>query len=421
MARVAVLTILGSLGNWQYESLTEASSYFLQQKAYADSAFSTGQTLYSWEFPPEIIILKINSPGGSTSGMFGAMASIRSLSESGIPVLAVGVGHVCSAGYSLASQADYIIALPGSEFGSIAVAASWEDDSKQREKDGITDYFYSTSSDKITGMPGENKTPEEIKTYLKTSADTTYAEMLTRLEKARPGITQEVNRLNGGSFLVKENSTSPLYDFVATSFEEVLLTLQETDMKNSNFKKFFMGGSVGKISAEQKGSVVATIHSTAEQLQQQATAEATKPESIALLISAAVKAAMPEIINQAKVELAASIAPIKAEVILPAVEKTEVASIESLITYAKAKGIDAETVMNVASLGLTQTQAEKTLLLVSAKQDAKFSQANEGQKTVAEVEALLSEGAKDKNESSAEAMAQAVLEFTQAKLKKNLS
>lgn len=69
------------------------------------------------------IIFTIDSPGGVTNGLTGAMDAIKNATK---PTRAVVQGQACSAAYGLASQADQITATDrGSIVGSIGVAASY--------------------------------------------------------------------------------------------------------------------------------------------------------------------------------------------------------------------------------------------------------------------------------------------------------
>jgi ClpP class serine protease len=118
------------------------------------SLFGAEQTLYSdiiesinhadENINVNKIILDIDSPGGTVSGLDLAAMAIRNTKT---PIHAYIHNLGASAAYWLASQADTITAVsPTSEIGSIGVAAEIIDRSKQDENRGIKRYIL-TSDD----------------------------------------------------------------------------------------------------------------------------------------------------------------------------------------------------------------------------------------------------------------------------------
>ena len=73
------------------------------------------------------IMLRIDSPGGTVSGLEEASEAIRS---SSVPTYAFCDGMACSAAYHLASSADGIAASMSADVGNIGTVLAWYDDSE---------------------------------------------------------------------------------------------------------------------------------------------------------------------------------------------------------------------------------------------------------------------------------------------------
>lgn len=80
------------------------------------------------------IVLNIDSPGGSVTGVSEFADLIKSIDK---PVTAYIYGWGMSAAYWIASAADQIVVSKTSEVGSIGVVASFIDDSEAMEKEGV--------------------------------------------------------------------------------------------------------------------------------------------------------------------------------------------------------------------------------------------------------------------------------------------
>lgn len=82
------------------------------------------------------ILLHINSPGGTTTGVPELADQIRNIRDD-IPVVAFTDGQMCSAAYYIASAASQIVATESSEVGSIGVYIPWIDQSVAWGMQGI--------------------------------------------------------------------------------------------------------------------------------------------------------------------------------------------------------------------------------------------------------------------------------------------
>jgi len=85
------------------------------------------------------IVLNIDSPGGNITNVHEFANQIYD-ARGTKPIIAYTGGLCASAAYWIASAADKIIADKTASIGSIGVVAAWTDDSKAREKAGLTDY-----------------------------------------------------------------------------------------------------------------------------------------------------------------------------------------------------------------------------------------------------------------------------------------
>lgn len=389
--RTQVLTVSGSLGSYAedvpYEYLIQGFNYILQKQAAYEQALAKGETIYSWEIPPEVIVINMNSAGGDVNQLYTACASLKNL-NSIIPVIGIVTGKACSAAYMLLSNCSKIIALPGSTLGSIAGASSYLDYAGKLEEEGIVPYFYSTHSGKFSGLPGENKSPAEIEAYLKNSADTYFKILSSMLEANRPGIGQEIKKLNGASFIVTGEESSPLYDLMASSFEEVYYTLENMNMKPNSFKDLFSFGGMGL--AEVK-AVEASVTSVA--------AEGVKGEPLAAAAAAAPAASILSQAEQAKAAafaeaifsgLQSKFASVAETAVVSSIirEPQEVqaiqgnvsavlqeATIEELQAFANVHKASASVVLQVAQLGLPLEKAKKVMQTLMGVADASLSKA----------------------------------------------
>ncbi|HHI78859.1 MAG TPA: S49 family peptidase, partial [Planctomycetes bacterium] len=116
----------------------------------------------------ERIVLSIDSPGGSVSGI-AEMADEIFLARQQKPIIAHTEGLMASAAYWLGSQANEVYATKSASVGSIGVYATIADDSRRMKNEGFDLAVLKSGSfkgpDKITGGFGEKqaeKLQEEI-------------------------------------------------------------------------------------------------------------------------------------------------------------------------------------------------------------------------------------------------------------------
>lgn len=106
------------------------------------------------------IVLDIDSPGGTVTGLQELAAEIRAAREQK-RIVAVANGLMASAAYWLGSQASEVVAIPSGEVGSIGVVMPHKDISAALEKEGIKVRVFRSSKHKWAGNPFEPLSDEQ--------------------------------------------------------------------------------------------------------------------------------------------------------------------------------------------------------------------------------------------------------------------
>ncbi len=107
------------------------------------------------------IVLNIDSPGGSLSGIHDVADTINA-ARTLKPVVAHTSGLMASAAYWLGSQADVITATRGGEVGSIGVYSVLHDTSQAAEDAGVKVHVVRSADLKGIGIPGDEVTEEQL-------------------------------------------------------------------------------------------------------------------------------------------------------------------------------------------------------------------------------------------------------------------
>jgi ClpP class serine protease len=154
----------------------------------------------------ETIVLKINSPGGSTDGLFETMDLIRDVKT---PVQAIIGGKAFSAAYGIASQADEIIAAnDSSSVGAVGIVVTSKIDKS------VVSISSTKSPKKVPDV-----TTEVGKSTIREYLDQLHDIFVDRIGKGR-GV--EASKINadygqGGLFLAKEALSRGMIDKIQTS------------------------------------------------------------------------------------------------------------------------------------------------------------------------------------------------------------
>lgn len=121
-----------------------------------------------------VVLLDIDSPGGTVNGTPELASAVRSLARH-CHVYAYSPGLCCSAAYWVASQCDGLYAAPSARVGSIGVLLPVTDSSEAYSKSGIKVEMFTAGRYKGTGMRGTSLT-EDQRALLQEQVNTTWAE-----------------------------------------------------------------------------------------------------------------------------------------------------------------------------------------------------------------------------------------------------
>lgn len=97
------------------------------------------------------IVLDINSPGGTVTGVPEFAAMVRRAKEVK-QVVAYTESLMCSAAMWIGSQAQMIVATPSARVGSIGVYRTWMDDSAANEMEGLRRELFEAGKHKAAGL-----------------------------------------------------------------------------------------------------------------------------------------------------------------------------------------------------------------------------------------------------------------------------
>ncbi len=190
----------------------------------------------------EAIILDVDSPGGTPVAGDEIMEAIVQVKK---PTVAVIRDRGASAAYWAASGADYIIASPVSDVGSIGVTMSYLELASSTDKDGSRWIDISSGKFKDAGNPERVLRDEEQK-YFKTQVDGVFEYMLDRISGARDAISKdELKRIaDGRAFLGTVGLKLKLVDELG-GFKEAQNYLSEVLDKDKDDVVVCSGGVYG--------------------------------------------------------------------------------------------------------------------------------------------------------------------------------
>jgi signal peptide peptidase SppA len=166
------------------------------------------------------LVLNINSPGGSVTGLQETAENLRELAEN-VRLVAYADCLCASAGYYLAAACDEIYTAPSAMIGSIGTYVAALDDSRAWELEGLSLKLFRVGTLKAIGHPGKTWTPEE-EAHLQQMADDAGAEFRGWCLSRRPGIPDAA--MQGQVFFGKSAPTG-LIDGLHRDIESLLAAL----------------------------------------------------------------------------------------------------------------------------------------------------------------------------------------------------
>lgn len=166
----------------------------------------------------KVIILDIDSPGGTVSGVEELAREIHAAREHK-PIVAVANSMAASAAYWLASQASDVVVTPTGQVGSIGVYAGHADYSQAFEKMGIKVTLVHAGRYKIEGNPFQ-PLDDEARAELQRSVDEYYRMFVSAVERGRGELSEDV--MQGRMYSAEQALKHRLVDRVATLDETIL-------------------------------------------------------------------------------------------------------------------------------------------------------------------------------------------------------
>ncbi len=165
------------------------------------------------------VVLDIDSPGGLPVAGDDIMQTLRGTTK---PTVAVIRDIGTSAAYWAAAGADYVVASPVSDVGSIGVTMSYREVASSTEYEGSRWIDLSSGAFKDAGNP-ERMLRSEEHTYFQGQVAAVHAYMIERIATARPALTREAlaTYADGRSYLGSEALDRKLIDKLG-SFPEAL-------------------------------------------------------------------------------------------------------------------------------------------------------------------------------------------------------
>lgn len=128
------------------------------------------------------IVLDINSPGGTVTGVPEFAAMVRR-ARAVKPVIAYTETLMCSAAMWIGAQANEIVATASARVGSIGVYRTWLDDSLANEMDGYRRELFEAGKHKAAGL---RPLTEEERALFQAEVDKIHAQFKAEVRNFRP-------------------------------------------------------------------------------------------------------------------------------------------------------------------------------------------------------------------------------------------
>lgn len=188
--RIALVNVVGQIVSEDSNSLwfgqRASSGRVIQElkRAAADSSVKA-------------VILRVNSPGGSTVASQEIHAEVMKLRSSGCPVFVSMAESAASGGYYISVPADYIFANPSTITGSIGVIMEIQDLSRVYDKIGIKHEVIKSGQYKDIGSPYREISDREQE-ILQTLVDDTYDQFIDAVAVGRGMPVESVRAIADG-------------------------------------------------------------------------------------------------------------------------------------------------------------------------------------------------------------------------------
>lgn len=143
------------------------------------------------------IVLRVNSPGGSSTAGGEVYTEVKRASDSGVPVI-VSMGDVAaSAAYHISAPADLIVANPSTMTGSIGTIWTFQNLSEFYDEEGVEFYVAKSGEFKDMGAPWRGLSDDE-KEYADRVIVEVYTSFVNDVAESREMSVGEVKDLADG-------------------------------------------------------------------------------------------------------------------------------------------------------------------------------------------------------------------------------
>jgi len=165
------------------------------------------------------ILLKVNTPGGSSAASDAIYRELKKFKKSGKPIV-VSMGDVAaSGGYYVSAIADTIYANPATITGSIGVIMQFQNLEELYNKIGVRPVTFKSGPYKDMGSPSRDLTEEE-KEILQNMIDRIYEEFVDVVVEGRGMSKEKVKEIaNGRIYTGKKAKELGLVDKLGTFYD----------------------------------------------------------------------------------------------------------------------------------------------------------------------------------------------------------
>lgn len=177
------------------------------------------------------VVLRINSPGGTTGASQEIALEVERLRESGKKVVASMGDVAASGGYWIASSCDKIMANPGSLTGSIGVIMETQDLQGLYQKLGVDPVVFKSGPHKDMGSSTREVTEEEQQIF-QSMVDDIYEQFIETVSQGRNMDMDKVREIaDGRVFTGSQALENGLVDDLGNYYDALQMAAELADIK----------------------------------------------------------------------------------------------------------------------------------------------------------------------------------------------
>lgn len=171
-----------------------------------------------------VVILHLQTPGGTVTGMNETIEAILRLRDSGKQVIAYVDGWCASAGVGLAAACDYVVATNYANIGGLGTKVSWYDYADMLRQAGIKEQTFVNAGSERKIMFDDGKLTPEFAAELQAEIDALAADFRARLSELR-GVEITDDTFSGKLFSGMAAVDAGLVDDLVRDFPDFLESL----------------------------------------------------------------------------------------------------------------------------------------------------------------------------------------------------